>query len=230
MSTYLTINALVIVVPLLLSFDRRVQFYKSWLSVWTAIVAVGAFFIAWDVAFTEMGIWGFNPLHIGTTELFGLPIEEMLFFVTVPYACLFLHYTYTTYVSFKLTEQTTNRITLILSIFLLGVFAFGATNWYTGTAMLYMLLTLLVVHFTKQRKVLQVFYITYAFMLVPFLITNGILTGSWIEQEVVWYNDAENLGIRLGTIPVEDTFYGMSLVLSVLALQDWLHQSVFKKK
>ena len=50
-------------------------------------------------------------------------------------------------------------------------------------------------------------------MLIPFFIVNGILTGTGIEGNIVWYNDAENLGIRLGTIPVEDSAYAFSMIL-----------------
>jgi lycopene cyclase domain-containing protein len=55
-------------------------------------------------------------------------------------------------------------------------------------------------------------------MLIPFFIVNGILTGTGINEEVVWYNDEENLGIRLLTIPVEDIFYAFSLILLNLLL------------
>ena len=50
-------------------------------------------------------------------------------------------------------------------------------------------------------------------MLIPFFIVNGILTGSFIENEVVWYNNTENLNIRLFTIPIEDTIYAFTLIL-----------------
>ena len=53
-------------------------------------------------------------------------------------------------------------------------------------------------------------------MLVPFAIVNGVLTGSFIPGEVVWYNDSQNLGIRIATIPIEDFAYAFSMILSAL--------------
>jgi lycopene cyclase domain-containing protein len=67
-----------------------------------------------------------------------------------------------------------------------------------------------------HRKLLQQYFLTFLVMIGPFLIVNGILTGSWIENEVVWYNNNENLGIRVFTIPVEDFVYAFTLILSCL--------------
>jgi lycopene cyclase domain-containing protein len=68
------------------------------------------------------------------------------------------------------------------------------------------------------------FYLAYAVILIPFFIVNGILTGSFIEQEVVWYNNEENLGVRIGTVPVEDIFYGMLLILMNVVIYEWLQE------
>ena len=70
----------------------------------------------------------------------------------------------------------------------------------------------------------------YSVLLLPFFIVNGILTGTGLDSPVVWYNDNENLGLRVLTIPVEDIFYGMELIFLNLLIYQKLklpkHKSV----
>ncbi|MDD7914298.1 lycopene cyclase domain-containing protein [Polaribacter ponticola] len=67
-------------------------------------------------------------------------------------------------------------------------------------------------------KYLQRFYISFLIILVPFFIVNGVLTGTGLVEPVVWYNNAENLGIRLLTIPIEDVGYAFTLIFSNVLL------------
>ena len=62
----------------------------------------------------------------------------------------------------------------------------------------------------------------YFVTLIPFFIVNGILTGSFIPEEIVYYDHAQNLGIRLGTIPLEDMVYGMLMLLMNVTWFEWL--------
>jgi lycopene cyclase domain-containing protein len=76
--------------------------------------------------------------------------------------------------------------------------------------------------FLWKAPFLTRFYFSYIILLFPFLIINGILTGLFITGEIVWYNNEEILGIRILTIPIEDFFYGMLLLLMNTAAMEYL--------
>ena len=82
--TYLWVNFAVISIPFAASFDKRVAFVEQWKHFWPACLLTMAGFIAWDIAFTAQGIWGFNDAHLSGLGLWGLPLEEWLFFITIP--------------------------------------------------------------------------------------------------------------------------------------------------
>jgi len=91
MSTYLFINLLIISVPLVLSFERRVFFVRRWPAVLGSVIVVGTFYVFWDAVATKRGDWWFNPKYVSGIKFFGLPFEEILFFVVVPFSCLFIY-------------------------------------------------------------------------------------------------------------------------------------------
>lgn len=221
MSTYLLINLLAVSAPFALSFDKKVHFYKRWKYLFPAIGITLAFFIVWDIIFTGMGVWGFNPLHLSGITIINLPLGEWLFFITVPYSSVFLYDVFKAYLKKSPFEGISKAISLFLFGFLFILALLSYDKVYTFITFFSLSMFILFLQFGFKVKYLGWFYFSYLIVLIPFLIVNGILTGSMIEQEVVWYNNNENLGIRLFTIPVEDVFYGMLLILMNVSIYEW---------
>ena len=196
------------------------QFIHWWKEVFLAIAVTGTVFIIWDVIFTSRGIWGFNERYLTGIDIVNLPLEEWLFFICIPYASIFTHYAFQFFLpKVRLAHKLTNSITIVLALVLATVILFNTEKAYTFYNYSLLLLILLFSLFTQEKQ-LSVFYITFLIILIPFFIVNGILTGSFIHEEVVWYNNAENLGIRLGTIPVEDAGYAFSMIfMSILLIE-----------
>ena len=216
---YVILNALTISVPLARSFENRVAFYKGFASLFKSIFLVSGFFLIWDVFFTDMGVWGFTPRYLCGAEFLGLPLGEYLFFLTVPYASVFI---YECLKFFKpngiLKMQTTKMISSVLIGFciILGFYGLLTGKWYTTSTFFLLGLAILFLQFIVRSQWLPRFYESWFITLIPFFMKNGILTGSIIDEQVVWYNDNQNLGFRLGTIPFEDVFYGMLLILCTI--------------
>lgn len=218
--TYLIINLGCILVPFLFSFIPKRAFYKEWKHFFPANLLVALIFIIWDALFTEMGIWGFNPDYLTGIYIANLPLEEVLFFICIPYACVFGYFAITYYVKKAPSVKLIKFGSLILAAILLAVGLANLDKWYTSLTFISLACYLFASLLLKKNQSFEI--ISYLAILPFFFAANGILTGSFLEAPIVWYNDAENLGIRMVTIPVEDTFYGMLLILMNLNLYEWL--------
>ncbi|MCG8698087.1 MAG: lycopene cyclase domain-containing protein, partial [Bacteroidales bacterium] len=80
------------------------------------------------------------------------------------------------------------------------------------------------------RKVLQRYLAIFPVLFIPFLIVNGILTGTGIEQEVFSYDESRIIGVRIFTMPAEDGVYCFSLLLSVMVFTELIEGRSKKKK
>ena len=222
--TYLLINFFTIVFPLALSFDKKVQFYKKWKFIWPGLLITGLVFLFWDVLFTADEVWSFNPKYITGITVLQLPVEEIFFFLTVPFACIFIYACLNYYLKWELDMRLTRIISNIIIIFSILLLVFYHHRLYTRVTFTLLAFLIILLQFIYKVKWLNRFYMAYLVVLVPFYIINGILT-AW---PVVMYNNAQNLGLRVGTIPVEDHFYCMALLLMNIAFFEYFRLKSIK--
>lgn len=211
--TYLLVNFCAVIVPFVFSFHPRIKFNRNFPAFFKANLIVSALFLTWDAIFTANNVWSFSPEYTLGIKLYNLPLEEVLFFVCIPFACTFSYHCATLFFKIKWSPAAEN---IFVGFFCSLLLVTGIIFWeraYTSVTFIGTAIFLLSLKFYFKANWLPQFFTVYLFLLVPFFMVNGILTGTGLEEPVVAYNNAENLGIRLLTIPLEDVVYGMELVM-----------------
>ncbi len=216
---YLLLMLLSISYPLLRSFENKIEFYKNWKALALAITIMMAIFITWDVIFTNLSIWSFNDRYILGYRFLNLPVEEWMFFICIPYSCVFIHEVLNYFFPLKKIRFNILRYNQWFSILLLFI---GAVCWnkiYTCVCFILTGLFLLLIQ-RKNAQLIAAIYRTFAVSIIPFFIVNGILTGVLTDEPIVLYNDLQNTMIRIVTIPIEDFIY----CLFMLGLTIWVYE------
>lgn len=216
---YLALDLGSLSIPFIFSFHPKLRFYKDWKYFFSACIAIGLPFIIWDVYFTSIGVWGFNPDYLLGLDLINLPIEEWLFFLCIPFACTFTYHCLKIFYP-KPFPFRSRYISVPLIIMLIALIPFGGI--YTQWAFFTCAVVIIINEFWLKAQYLNNFYFAYIFILIPFFLVNGTLTGSFIPEQVVWYNDTENLDFRLWTVPFEDMWYGLALLLGNVSIFEYL--------
>lgn len=206
---YLIFNLIIVAGPIALSFEKGVHYVSRWKYAFMAIFPVLVLFVVWDALVTGRH-WWFNDQYIIGLKIAGLPIEEWLFFISVPFSVLFVWEIF----SRKTGNPISNNLRFIKNLFLFlplpGVILFIFGKEYTGLSLIALgfvgvLDSLLSTEILARKN-------TYIYLGIIFLLNlvfNGYLTG----RPVVLYDESYQFGIRIITIPIEDFIYGFSMLL-----------------
>lgn len=199
--------------PFLLSFDKKVAYYKWWPKLFLGIGLNLVLFILWDTWFTKTGVWSFNPNYVWDIRILELPLEEWSFFVVVPYASIFIYACLKAYTNDTWWKPKVSFFNYLFIAWCIVSILFFSDRTYTVVNFSIALVLLLVQQFWVKGSYMGYFWFAYFIHLIPFFIINGILTGAATTEPVVLYNAQEIIGIRLVTIPLEDTIYALSCLL-----------------
>lgn len=215
--TYLILDLASFLSVLVFSFMKPVYYYRQWKDLFFPIAITGTVFIIWDYFFTRAGVWEFNQEYILGINILNLPIEEWMFFIVIPFACVFI------YENIKHWKGenfffSSKYVYLFLVIVLIVIGIGNYERIYTFIAFIFTAVIIVIHYSLFKSRFLGIFLISYVIHLIPFFIVNGILT----SEPVVIYNNLENLGIRLGTIPIEDTMYSLSLFLMNVTIFEFI--------
>lgn len=220
-SLYLIVDLSAFIVPFAFSFHPKLGFaakHRQWLP---AIAITCFVFILWDVWFTKIAVWRFNPDYVLGVSFLGLPVEEILFFICIPYACLFSYHCLCLLVPSAQFRKVEPFVSFVLPVALLVTAAFYYPRLYTVVTFASLAVFLATLRMVFRVPWLGRFYFSFVVMLLPFFVVNGILTGTGPDAPVVIYNNQQNMGVRLLTIPLEDMFYGMLFQMMNVSLFEY---------
>ncbi len=221
--TYALLLAGSITIPIIRSFESQVRFCRQWKALFAGILAMMLVFIPWDIIFTHHEIWSFNHDYVLGWYILGLPFEEWLFFIVIPYCVMFTYEVLKYFFPGFYIPKISFWVSLALGMFFLVLALFNTNQTYTLTVMLLTSALLFSQVILKTHKSwLSHYYLTYFITLIPFFVVNGILT----SFPVVSYNDLENFGIRFYTIPAEDAVYLMGMMLIVTMVYEYVRKKV----
>lgn len=215
---YLLFNLFIFAGPISQSFDLRVRYFRRWPAALAASALSLMPFILWD-ALANGRHWWFNAVYTIGIRIAGLPLEEWLFFMSVPFACLFIWEIILTF-RHKRTLTWMRRFGWMFLVLLpLGAWVFYTGREYTGLV----LMALAVVYTADllfKTRVLEDgrAHVLLAIVIALMLIFNTYLTA----RPVVVYNPIYQLDLRIITIPIEDFIYGISHILLTVVFYEKL--------
>lgn len=235
---YLIFNLIIIFSLISANFFYKKMVFPSLKTSLTAISPVAMFFIIWDILVTN-DWWAFNSKHNLGIYFFNLPIEEVMFFFTVPYACLTLwinlknnkninkiKFLQKDFIKSKDTKIFYVATTILFLLFMINALHFGdldQSREYTLTVLSLLFITFINDYFSNLFLFKKIKFLTLIFIVI---ILTTIFNGYLTMRPVVTYNQHVKTDLLVYTIPIEDYLYGLILIINIIYIYEKLNKKI----
>lgn len=197
---------------------RRYSHFPKPIPTLRAIFLSASIFVLMDLFVTNVW-WYFNPRFTLGILVGSLPVEEILFFITVPLACLQLWINVKRFYVKKLSSQSERLLTLCLWAILLCLFLIHYALPYTRMVIIALACIPILDRLLKTHLMRSWVFIVFVAIITNTLtfIWNGYLTA----RPIVTYNPLMKTQLMVLTVPFEDFMYGMVLISLVIILYEY---------
>lgn len=210
-----------LLVPIISDWKRKDLFFRNFKYILPAILFSGAIFTLWDMRFTELGIWNYNPEYISCINILKLPAEQWLLLLALPCFSIFV------YERVKQKSGNFDRGNLFVGISLVLLVGFGLLAWYQREK-LYPFFTffLLTVYFgyiifrNRFKSHLTPFYLAFFLSVIPYFIMRMIIT----TLPVISFHPGHIIGVLVYRMPVEDLAYFFLLFIMNVSIYEYLKE------
>lgn len=213
---YFIFNIVIIIGPILaLVFYPKIRKVKAAPLV-LSILTSALLFVIGDEIVTNV-FWSFNEKYTIGLNLGKVPIEEILFFFTVPFACLVLWVNWQKHS--KSLRQFANIPLLLVSLSsVVAIVSLLSGLHYTASVSVAFACCVVLDAKLKTKLFSQFAFLSFlCFVNVLTALFNLYLT----SRPVVLYNSLLKSNWNFLTIPLEDFVYGMTLISLVVTIYEY---------
>lgn len=214
--TFLSIDILVFMIPLFFMRDKRFESKRTFNQLIPGLLCIAVLFTVWDLVFSHTLIRTFNPSYVVGFYFLGIPFEEYLLFLLIPFSVTVC---YEYYLCIGPSHESTskgNTLATALAVLFLFVAMFYHDRSYTFYTCLFSSLLLQFNIYFLKSNFLGSYFFVFAVALVPMILIHAVLT----SHPVIEYNISAISGVKIGTIPFEDVVMFLMQSLLIITIFD----------